>query len=90
MALVIQGPMMLDPSGLTVRHLGCRAWAKALPGALRRIMLTGWDSLLSFRLAWRTLCSKLNASNLQGLKIRGRCFLISISDGAIRSVLVTV
>ena len=56
----------------------------------RRILLTEWDSLLSFRLAWRTLSSKLKASNLQGLKIRDRCFLISIFDGVNRSVLVTL
>ena len=33
---------------------------------------------------------QLNAFSLTGLMIRGRCFLISISDGAIRSVLVTL
>jgi len=38
----------------------------------------------------KEMSSKLNASSLQGLKIRDRCFLISISDGAIRSVLVTL
>jgi len=57
----------------------CRAFSLGACGLdghwrRRRILLTDWDSLLSFRLAWRTLSSKLNAFNLQGLKIKADAF----------------
>jgi hypothetical protein len=42
--------------------------------AVRRILLTVWDSLLSFGLAWRTSSGERNVSNLQGLKIGNDAF----------------
>ena len=39
---------MLDPSGLTVRHLSYRAWAKALPGATPKNHVDGVGLFVKF------------------------------------------